>query len=56
MTTNDGTPMIATKLPWKRPMSAVTITATMIATMPVVSQLPSGNWSFATTTPAIPDT
>ncbi len=56
MTTNDGTPMIATKLPWKRPMSAVTITATMIATIPVVSQLPSGNWSFAVTTPAIPDT
>ena len=47
MTTNDGTPMIATKLPWKRPISAVTITAMMIATSPVVSQLPSGNWSFA---------
>ena len=48
--------MIATKLPWRRPISAVTMTATMIATMPVVSQLPSGNWSFAVTTPAIPDT
>jgi len=56
VTTNDGTPMIATKLPWKRPISAVTITAMTIATIPFASKLPSGNVSFATTTPAMPDT
>ena len=48
--------MIATKLPWKSPISAVTMTAMMIATIPIVSKLPSGNCSFATTTPAMPET
>ena len=51
-----GTPMIATKLPWKSPIRAVTMTAITIAARPCTSQLPSGSWSFATTTPAIPDT
>ena len=56
MTTNDGTPMIATKLPWNSPIRAVTATAIAIAATPRTSQLESGNWSFATTTPAIPET
>ena len=56
MTTNDGTPMIATKLPWKAPIRAVTRTAIAIAATPRTSQLESGNWSFATTTPAMPET
>ena len=38
------------------PTSAAMAIAMTIATMPLISQLPSGTWSEATTTPARPET